>query len=142
MKEILGDLWSFRGKAVLAITTGGKVDCQGRGMMLRGCARQARDLFPGLEERLGAHLLQHGNHVGLIDEGVIAFPVAEDPWSWPEPALIRRSADELSALADRIGWAKVILPRPGCGTGGLLWHEVKPLLLPRLDDRFWVIAPE
>jgi hypothetical protein len=50
-----------------------------------------------------------------------------------------RFTGELLALAERSGWPRVVLPRPGCGGGGLAWKDVKPLLAPVLDDRFIVI---
>ncbi|WP_275451504.1 macro domain-containing protein [Geobacter anodireducens] len=56
------------------------------------------------------------------------------------PAPIRRSAAELRALADREGWTRVIVPRPGCGGGGLAWQDVRPLLADILDDRFTMIT--
>ena len=48
--------------------------------------------------------------------------------------------EELVILSDENGYNKVLLPRPGCGHGGLNWErDVKPLLQERLDDRFIVV---
>lgn len=60
--------------------------------------------------------------------------------SQAQPELIMRSAEVLSLLADSEGWKSVVVPRPGCGAGGLDWKDVKPLLSPLLDDRFWIIT--
>jgi hypothetical protein len=106
----------------------------------RGCARQAREHFPDLTSRLGVLLSQGGNHVHQISDGLVSFPVEESPWANPEMRLIRRSAQELRALADREGWVRIIVPRPGCGGGGLSWQEVRPLLEEVFDDRFTVIS--
>lgn len=58
-----------------------------------------------------------------------------------DPALIAQSCLELVALADAHGWRRVLLPRPGCGAGGLDWaHDVRPRLCDLLDDRFTVIT--
>ena len=56
-----------------------------------------------------------------------------------EIGLIKKSAEQLVALADIKGWTKIALPRPGCGAGMLSWEKVvKPALSDILDDRFIV----
>ena len=50
--------------------------------------------------------------------------------------IIVRSAHELVKLADELGWKHVVLPRPGCGAGELVWENVRYLIEPILDDRF------
>jgi hypothetical protein len=54
--------------------------------------------------------------------------------------IIRKSAHELVAMADKFGWKRVVLPRPGCGAGELSWDDVRPLLEAILDDRFKAIT--
>jgi hypothetical protein len=57
--------------------------------------------------------------------------------------MIRRSAEELRQLADQHGLESVVVPRPGCGGGGMRWQEVRPMLEELFDDRFIVVgAPE
>lgn len=36
--------------------------------------------------------------------------------------------------------ARVVMPRPGCGNGGLKWEQVRPAIEPLLDDRFTVVT--
>ena len=139
MQEISGDLWDYQGRAVLALTTNGSLSRDHRAILGRGCARQAGGRFPDLAQRLGALLHQHGNHVQELGDGLVSFPVEETAWSLPDPRLIRRSAQELRDLADHAGYGLVIVPRPGCGYGGLSWPEVRPLLADLLDERFLVI---
>lgn len=140
MRELCGNLWDHLGQAVLVITTNGRVDRQGRALLGRGCARQALAYFPQLAEHLGRLLREQGLQVHDLGNGLVSFPVEETPWSRPDPRLIARSAAQLRALADHQGWRKIIVPRPGCGGGGLSWQEVQPLLLEHFDERFWVIA--
>ena len=46
---------------------------------------------------------------------------------------------ELIDLVIEHGFDTVVLPRPGCGNGGLRWQDVRPLLGLSLDDRFIVV---
>ncbi|BCS53108.1 ADP-ribose-binding protein [Geobacter sp. SVR] len=142
MQEIVADMWGFAGQAVIAITTNGTVTGDGRAVFGRGCARQAGARYPDLAHRLGGLLLEHGNHVFPLGHGLVSFPVEETAWSLPDPLLIARSAQELRMLADHEGWTRVVVPRPGCGYGGLEWGMVRPLLEPMFDQRFTVIRIE
>jgi hypothetical protein len=54
-----------------------------------------------------------------------------------DPQLIPKSSRELMGVINRNDWPLVVLPRPGCDTGGLSWdREVKPIFEPILwiDD--------
>ena len=140
MREAIGDIWDYLGNAIICITTNGHLTKKGEAVLGRGCARQAGERFPDLPSRLGALLSEGGNHVHVIAEGLVSFPVEESPWATPDTHLIRRSAQELRAFADREGWTRIIVPRPGCGGGGLAWQDVRPLLADVFDDRFTVIS--
>ena len=140
MLESCEDIWDYHGKAIIAVTTSGSLTRAGNAVMGRGVARQAALRFPQLPEKLGALLREHGNHVHLLGEGIVSFPVEESAWACPELRLISRSALELRQLADREGWVRVVVPRPGCGGGGLDWREVRPLLDGHFDDRFLVVS--
>jgi len=143
MKELFGDLWDLTPRAdALCITTNGTITNSGRGVMGRGLAYQAKQRYPGLEYRLGKLLKEGGNHVHIlrtVSPILISFPVKHLWEQKADPLLIVRSAQELVALADEKGWTNIVLPRPGCGNGGLTWNEVRPLLEPFLFDRFTVV---
>lgn len=142
MKEIHGDLWDFhRQGLVVAITTGGRVETGGLCAMPRGCARQARDRFDGLAWTLGQLILAKGNHVFDLGQRIVSFPVENSPFEVPDIRLIERSCRELLELTDYKGWQQVVVPRPGCGGGGLLWPEIKPKLEKFFDERFLIISP-
>jgi hypothetical protein len=140
MRETVGDIWEHFGTAIICITTNGLVTGKGTAVFGRGCARQAMERFADLPLRLGRLLREEGNHVHYLGDGLVSFPVEESPWSNPDLRLISRSAGELRALADLHGWGEIVVPRPGCGGGGLNWLDVRPLLAREFDDRFMVIT--
>lgn len=53
--------------------------------------------------------------------------------------LIRASAVRLLKMANEKKWRLVLLPRVGCGNGGLEWSRVRSVLDDVLDDRFMVV---
>lgn len=148
MKEITGDLWSYRDKGYIVITTNGTVKLNGECVMGRGVALQAKNKFSGIAKQLGTLIKVYGNHVYLLStaEGaqLISFPVKHH---WAEKAdlpLIKRSVQELKTLAKTLDGKlapnlPIYMPRPGCGNGGLTWIEVKPILIKYLDARFTVV---
>ena len=140
MFESLGDIWDYAASGVVVITTNGSVAKDGRAVFGQGVAKQAALRYPGLAEKAGRLIAQHGSHVFDLGNGIVSFPVEETPWSLPDLRIISRSAEELRHLTDLAGWKTVVVPRPGCGGGGLAWHEVKPLLEPWFDGRFIVIS--
>lgn len=148
MKEVRGNLWTYPAD-VRVITTNGTVKRNGECVMGRGCAAEAKEKFTDLPRVLGRLIEQHGNNCYLLRRGgpegvLVSFPVKHQWMQKADYDLIRRSACQLVALADDQrwidGWKTVVLPRPGCGNGGLRWADVKPFLEPILDDRFHVIT--
>jgi len=143
VNEMVGDLWAEHAAgSVVAITTNGMVNRVGRAIMPRGCARQARERFPDLLQTLGSLLRHHGNHVFDLGHKIVSFPVEEDPYQNSDIRLIEQSCKELVELAEIKGWQKIVVPRPGCGGGGLSWSLVKSVVAKHFDDRFHVITME
>lgn len=156
MKEEFGDAWTLAKSAdALCLTTNGFIRANGWGVMGRGIAKQATSRIPGIAAELGHHLKHNGNHVGMLTTVtwssalpgdpsggsyiVYAFPVKH---VWDQPAdmnLIERSCRELMEIVNELHLHRVILPRPGCGNGGLTWAVVKPLIAPLLDDRIVIV---
>ena len=140
MFETVGDIWEHADRGdIIVITTNGSLTRDGRAVFGRGVARQAALRFPGLADILGRLLAEQGSHVFDLGCGIASYPVEETAWSQPDLRIIARSAKELRMLADRSGWRRIIVPRPGCGGGGLSWNDVQPVLVPCLDNRFIVI---
>jgi len=143
MKEILGDLFEQKDADAICITTNGFIKRNGEAVMGRGCAREADERWKCAKE-VGDILKEYGNNVHILRHGiphtVVIFPVK---YHWRQKAdliLIKRSTQQLVELADRLHWKRIVVPRPGCGNGGLRWEVVKPVLEPILDDRFFVIT--
>jgi len=142
MKEVKGNLWTYPSDW-RCITTNGFVKKNGECVMGRGCAKEARDKFPGFSKELGTRIKNEGNHVFVFnDQKLFTFPVKHNWWEIAGLDLIKRSVTEL-------GWYvgagnpkdTFLMPRPGCGNGGLKWEDVKPLLQD-LPDNVLVISFE
>lgn len=161
MIELVGGLWTEHARGKWAcVTTNGDVDRRGRAIMGGGCALEAKQRFPNLPERLGLALRDNrtptddGNNCYVFDDlRVISFPTKYHPYHRSDIVLIQRSAQQLMRiLRDREHDVEhngvvypavrcVVLPRPGCGLGGLEWAFVANILRPILDDRVHVISP-
>jgi len=151
MLEAFGNIWDHPNKyGAIVITTNGIVKNNGEAVMGRGIALEAKQNYPDLPKRLGNVLKQFGNITWLHEfdfwngeedyqKWVITLPVKHH---WKDKAdieLIQDSIFRLVAIADEVGIKKIIMPRPGCGNGGLKWEDVKPVIEPYLDDRFTVM---
>lgn len=147
MLETTGNLWTTPADWRV-ITTNGDVKTNGACVMGRGCALEACERFPGIDHVLGRMIQGLGNHVHVLKEGILSFPVKHHWRDRADIELIRRSATELRDFCDGRGtgidyrgpFYRILLPRPGCGNGGLNWTDVKPILESILDDRFAVIT--
>lgn len=147
MIELYGDIFTCD-IPVRCITTNGDVNSKGQAVMGRGVALQAKHFVPGIERMLAASIREFGNRTNIIAEQYgangklytyVSLPVKSH---WQEKAdidLIIRSVNELEILATIRDWPRVALPRPGCGNGGLEWHQVKRVIRDYLDDRFVII---
>lgn len=149
MIEVAGDLWTLPTDdmpTLRLITTNGQTRTDNAAVMGRGCARQARERLPALDHKLGALITQHGNRVMrlcALDDGshLASFPVK---YHWREPAdlaLIETSAHQLVDLADKFGYTRVYLPRPGMGAGRLDYDSAVRPVLERIltDERFAIV---
>ena len=139
MKQAKGNLWEFPAEVKL-ITTNGFVKKDGSCVMGRGCALEAKKKFPGIEFRLGKFLQAHGNRCFRLAPDLATFPTKHNWMEQSDIELIKKSCGEIMAMADKFSWVTIVLPRPGCGNGGLKWEDVEPIISELLDDRFTVIT--
>lgn len=164
MIEVYGNLWEYPAD-VRVITTNGTVKKNGEAVMGRGCAAEAKARFPHLPKLLGEALKVRGNKVHYFYEPgnkyyicLFTFPVKHQWMQKADLALIGKSAKEIQEMALE-SWTTIVMPRPGCGNGGLRWcwwqdagykgrcqdpdcDGVKHVISPILDDRFHVISPK
>lgn len=130
LKEVYGDLFAFykRPGYKICITTNGYVKKNGEGVMGAGCAKEAAAIEADLPRLLGQSLKTRRNVVANLTEQFISFPVKHNWFEDADPELIKTSALALKERASAQPSIKFMLPRPGCGNGGLKWEVVKPLL--------------
>jgi len=149
MIEITGNLWDYWQKPdmIVCITTNGVVttstvdDRVVRSLVMgRGNAAEAKQRIPALPHILGNHVNHYGNVPAFISSyRICSFPAKEDWRAKSSLPLIEKSAEELLHLTEiypRYVW---VLPRPGCGYGGLKWEKVKPVI-DFLPENVWVIS--
>ena len=148
MKEIVGNLWDQKA-TVLCITTNGVTRNDGALVMGRGVAKECTLRNRGIEFVFGDLVRARGNIVqltGKYDElrQLLLFPTKHH---WQRPASMDLIMKSTMALAEIASFKEnkdviFILPRPGCGNGGLDWRVVKPFIENWLPDNVHIISKE
>ncbi len=94
MREITGDLFEpmkpfCPASSAICVTTNGYVTDRARAVMGRGCAGQAKDRWPGLDQLLGCLLMEVGeDHVRVLtEENPVLFNDIVSP-NGPDPTLM------------------------------------------------------
>lgn len=149
MIERSGDLWLIQGFDVRVITVNGELNKSGYAIMGAGTAVEAADYFLGLSVKLGEFISKYESRCFLMPEPyifpdgsrLVTMPTKHKARERSDIELIKASAQQLMVMADKFGWERVVMPRPGCGKGGLNWTDVRPALDDILDDRFTVLEP-
>lgn len=141
MRENRGNIWSVIGTAdALCVTTNGMVKNDGALVMGGGIALEAKTRYPNIQYDLGTAVKKFGNiPIAAATDGktsIVSFPTKDDYRDPSDFFLIAKSAGLLKDMTDRFNWRHVVVPRPGCGLGGLQWADVKKVLEPYFDDRF------
>lgn len=129
MLEVEGNLWDPKfNPCWRCITTNGTLNKKGEAVLGKGCALEARQRYPRLHILLGGLIQKNGNVLQTFpDMKLITFPVKDHWKSRASMGLIKESCIHLRNLID-MGYFEgsvILLPRPGCGAGGLLWEDVK-----------------
>lgn len=147
MQEIKGNLWDYYGKPnhIVCITTNCSLKSDlHTAVMGKGIAKEALDRFPGIDLKLGNIIRKGlGSRCFELVPGVWSFPTKND---WRQPSFLEfidGSARSLRLISTSDVWRNhtFIIPRPGCGCGGLDWRDVKlGLELIFSEDRFKIIS--
>lgn len=153
MLEAYGDIWKAQPKyEAIVVTTNGFVKKNGEAVMGRGIALEAARKYPDLPKRLGYIINEFGNITWLhnfdqwngedaYEDIVFTLPVKHVWWQKADIKLIKESIKRLVLFVDDLEYmTKILMPRPGCGNGGLDWKDVKEVIAPLLDDRFTVMT--
>lgn len=156
MKQTTGDLWQTPAQVKVVPTNGMYTSIAPdvhRAHMGAGVAKQAALLWPRLPLLLGERLREYGNQLFVFQippayreamwaTVLVAFPTKNRWIDSATPILLDRSTRELLDAYRQNGWENVLMPRVGCGLGGLAWEEVEPMLQHYLSDAFTVITKE
>lgn len=141
MIEKIGNFWGEYDKYdAIVCTTNQIVKSNGELVMGGGIAYDFAVRYPylplvwGYQTRKKIHLT-----IAYEQQWLIGMPTKKH-YKDPSPIdLIEKSCNELVKFADEYKLNSVLMTRPGCGLGGLSWHNVKPCIETILDDRFTVI---
>lgn len=139
MLEECGDLWTLPAD-YRCITTNGALRRNGKAIMGKGVALEARNRYHDVEAILGSLIDRYQNHVFHLGYNLISFPTKHHWRLDSDIQLIKRSAQELVALLKDNPAKRVLLTRPGCGNGNLQWSEVKIAIQDILADNKFIIA--
>lgn len=152
MREAFGDVWQMEGDAICITTNLEYRERDGvkRAIMGGGVAGEAARLCKGID-RLYAQKLLDGDHgvtflgarnIGSKPQLLIAFPTKRLVAQQSSMELVALSALQLQRIIKLHDLKQVLLPRPGCGLGGLQWSNVRPLLDAVFDDRVIAVGYE
>lgn len=166
MKEIKKDLFeciSDDHVDAICITTNQNYTINGLACMSDGCALAAADRWEEMPKRLGSLLKRYKSNIpyiiGAVDKDannielspemikdkkykclIFSFPTVNNLGTDENLQLIKQSATILKDYADQFCLKGIIIPRPRCNLGGLMWDDVKPEIQSILDDRFTIVS--
>ena len=145
MIEIKGNLWDHEDADIICITTNGTVKKNGRAVMGKGCALEAKEKYKDIDKVLGNLITQIGNQAFVVlgtfhRPRIVSFPTKHNWWEKSDLQLIEMSCQLLLDYVNEKDFKKIVLPRPGCGNGLLKWEVVKSILEKYFDDRFYIVS--
>jgi hypothetical protein len=133
---------------LFAITTNSTITKDGRLVMGRGIAQQARDRFPGIDKELASQFTSGARYGLLVSpqwpvQKLAAFQVKIHWRSKASLDLIEYSSACLLEWCVAHPTAQVHLNFPGIGNGRLGYEQVLPFLQPLPDTvTIWQLTPQ
>lgn len=141
MKEIVGDFWEHAPRfQALCCTCNSTIKRDGSLVMGKGIALEFAKKFPTLSKEWGRRVADweepvfttvRAKQVKVAGElevrlQYLVYFRTKDHWTQPSNwAILGESFDRLRDLIVLLDLSSVLLPRPGCSNGGLLWSSVK-----------------
>jgi hypothetical protein len=159
-EEVTGNIFEFwNSDTPVIVPINLNLNKFGHNVMNKGIAKDAKELFPILPNMIGKSIKQRKHKIDVfayvletnkVIEGkkeeaiILAFPTRFNYWEKADLKLIEVCARLLVLKVDtiykKIKFDKIMVPKLGCGEGGLDWElEVKPLLEKILDERFILV---
>jgi hypothetical protein len=146
VREAVGDLWTHPAR-IKVVTTNWTLKSDGSLVMGAGVAKQAAERYPDLPYELGefiAGCIKHGRGplpVFVARYNLISLPTKVD---WRAPSELGFVEEMLDKLANDLFGTypvsqDVVMPRPGCGLGGLRWEDVKPICERHLVSDHYIV---
>lgn len=167
VREAHGDIWALADSLhadAICIPSNASLKTNGCAVMGAGIAKQARDRYKDVDRVAGIAIKMArdlaktaifdsvfhkragfaGAEVSAIKVTsklvIVMFPTKLLWWDKSILELIVVSAQGLAKLVPAAGWETVLLPRPGCGCGGLEWPVVKKAIMDILPDEVIVVT--
>ena len=133
MKEIIGNIWDYASKnTVVCILTNNTLNSNKKNPMGAGIALEAVQRNPGLSKLVYNCIIN--NQFEITNDTVTGavlyrFPTKKQVWLPSDLDTIEESLENLTEYVEFNPTKTILLPRPGCGYGGLDWDtQVEPLV--------------
>ena len=134
MKIHKGNMWKVYKEADYFVFTGNSFIKTNHALIMgRGMAKQVRDRIPGIDIRIGKHILkkytQNMSRYGFMCCGKICvFQVKQHYIGYADESLIEQSVELLCIFANKHPSKQIHMNYPGIGCGGLTEKIVFPII--------------
>ena len=143
MLEKKNDFWieSMDADAIV-VTTNNVITTKGL-VMGAGIALQFKEKYPDLPIIFGQTIKNEEYNIAITNKNGKYIIAVQTKFHFKDASpmeLVVNSCRKLYSLCDTLNLQKIVMVKPGCGNGNLLWPDVKNNIS-FLDDRFVVVSP-